>query len=122
MGPRYEGYYYKPFHRIKIRDFSSYIEEGDEFTDNIPSYAVQLPDESYIWRDMLDIGTNESQETFLDYPFLNDAHYLYQNFCFNLKRQDPFGVWGLYYSKYPEDPVGDRITDKYIVKEQDDVC
>lgn len=122
LGPRYEGYYYKPFHRIKIRDFSSYIEQGDEFTDNIPSYAVQLPDETYVWRDMLDIGTNESQETFLDYPFLNDAHYLYQNFCLTLKRQDPFGAWGLYYSKYPEDPVGDRITDKYITKEQDDVC
>lgn len=122
LGPRYEGYYYKPFHKMKIRDFSSYIEQGDEFTDNIPSYAVKLSDESYIWRDLLDIGTNESQETFLDYPFLNDAHYLYQNFCLTLKRQDPFGVWGLYYGKYPEDPVGDRITDKYIIKEQDDVC
>jgi len=122
LGPRYEGYYYKPFHKMKIREFSSYIENGDEFTSNIPSYAFKSPDGTYTWRDMLDIGTNESQETFLDYPFLNDAHYLYQNFCLNLKRQDPFGVWGLYYSKFPEDPVGDRITDKYIIKEQDDVC
>ena len=122
LGPRYEGYHYKAHHLIKIREFSSYIEFGDEYTDNVPSYAITLPDGTYAWRDLLDIGVNEGSENALDYPFLNNAHYMYQNFCFNLKRQDPFGIWGLYYSKYPEDPVGDRITDKYDVKEQDDVC
>ena len=45
-----------------------------------------------------------------------------QGLIFNLKRQDPFGIWGLYYGKFPEDPVGDRINDKYEVKEEDDVC
>lgn len=122
LGPRYEGYYYKAHHQIKIREFSTYIEFGDEFTENIPNYAVKLPDETYAWRDLLDLGTNQSDEQALDYPFLNNSHYLYQNFCFNLKRQDPFGIWGLYYGKFPEDPVGDRINDKYEVKEEDDVC
>lgn len=122
LGPRYEGYYYKAHHQIKIREFSTYIEFGDEFTDNIPNYAVKLPDDTYAWRDLLDLGVNESDDKALDYPFLNNSHYLYQNFCFNLKRQDPFGVWGLYYGKFPEDPVGDRINDKYEVKEDDDVC
>ena len=122
LGPRYEGYHYKAHHKMKIREFSTYIEFGDEFTDNIPSYAITLPDGTYAWRDLLDLGVNESDETALDYPFLNNSHYLYQNFCFNLKRQDPFGIWGLYYGKFPEDPVGDRINDKYEVKEEDDVC
>lgn len=122
LGPRYEGYFYKAHHKLKIREFSTYIEFGDEFTDNIPSYAIKLPDETYSWRDLLDIGFNESDENPLDYPFLNNSHYLYQNFCFNLKRQDPFGIWGLYYGKFPEDPVGDRINDKYDVKREDDVC
>ena len=122
LGPRYEGYYYKAHHKLTIRKFSTYIEFGDEFTDGIPSYAITLPDGTYSWRDFLDIGVNESDENALDYPFLNNSHYLYQNFCINLKRQDPFGIWGLYYGKFPEDPVGDRINDKYEVKTQDDVC
>jgi predicted nuclease of predicted toxin-antitoxin system len=122
LGPRLEGYFYKPHYKMKIREFSTYIEFGDRFTDNIPSYAITLPDETYAWRDLLDLGVNESDEQALDYPFLNDSHYLHQIICFNLKRQDPFGIWGLYYSKFPEDPIGDRINDKYEVKEDDDVC
>jgi len=122
LGPRYEGYYYKPHHKLKIREFSTYIEYGDAFTEGIPSYATSTSDGGYVWRDLLDLGVNQSEEKPLDYPFLNNAHYLHQNFCFNLKRQDPFAMWGLYYGKFPEDPVGDKITDKFDVKEQDDVC
>lgn len=122
LGPRYEGYYYKPHHVFKIREFSTFIETGDEFTEGIPSYALSHPDGTFTWRDLLDLGISQTETNPLDYPFLNNAHYLYQNYCFNLKRQDPFGVWGLYYSKFPEDPIGDRITDKYTVNSQDDDC
>lgn len=122
LGPRQEGYYYQPHHKLKIREFSSYIEQGDEFTEGIPSYAVNLGDGRIIWRDLLDIGFNESEAKPLDYPFLNNSHYLYQNNCFTLRRQDPFGVWGLYYGKFPEDPVGDRITDKFKINSEEDVC
>ena len=122
MGPRYEGYYYEPHHLIKIREFSSYIEVGDQFTEGIPSYAVNLGDTRIVWRDLLDIGFNETDAKPLDYPFLNNSHYLYNNYCFTLKRQDPFGVWGLYYGKFPADPTGDRITDKFTINSEDDVC
>jgi len=122
LGPRHEGYIYQPHYQLKIRNFSNYIEEGDEFTEGIPSYAIETEDGKIIWRDLLDIGFNDSEEQVLDYPFLNGVHYLYQNICFMVRRQDQYALWGLYYNKFPSDPVGDRITDKFIVKSDSDVC
>jgi hypothetical protein len=123
LGPRHEGYFYQPHHRIEIRRFSNYIEEGDINTVDTPSYAINLGDDRYLWRDLIDIGFNETDEKPLNYPFLNGAHYMYQNYCFHVRRQDQFAVWGLYYGDFPSDPVGDRITDKFIVNSVDsDVC
>ena len=122
LGPRHEGYFYQPHNLIKIRQFSSYIEVGDKFTVGVPTYATDLGDSRIVWRDLLDIGFNESDTKPLDYPFLNNAHYMYNNYCFTVRRQDPFGVWGLYYGKFPADPTGDRITDKFTINSEDDVC
>jgi hypothetical protein len=123
LGPRQEGYHYQAHHQIKIRQLSNYIEEGDEFTEGIPDYAVNMGDGRYLWRDLLDIGFNQSDEKPLDYPFLNGSHYMYQNHCFHLRRQDQFALWNLYYSKFPADPVGERITDKFTVNTANpDVC
>jgi hypothetical protein len=123
LGPRQEGYHYQAHHQIKIREFSNYIEEGDEFTEGIPDYAVNMGDGRYLWRDLLDIGFNQTDEKPLDYPFLNGSHYMYQNHCFDLRRQDQFALWNLYYGKFPADPVGERITDKFTVNTANpDVC
>lgn len=122
LGPRQEGYMYQAHHLIKIRQFSSYIETGDQFTEGIPDYAVNLGDGRYLWRDLLDIGFNESDDRALDYPFLNGCHYMYDNYCFTLRRQDPFSHWGLYWSTFPADPIGDALTNKFDVKSEDDVC
>jgi hypothetical protein len=122
LGPRQEGYYYKAHHLMKIREFSNYIEEGEASVDELPIYSIKTSVDSYIWRDLLPIGFNESEEKPLDYPFLNNSHYMYQNYCFDIKRQDPYGLWGLFYDKYPSDASGDRITDKFIVNSADDVC
>jgi hypothetical protein len=123
LGPRQEGYYYQPHHLIHIRDFSNYIEEGDKYTVGVPDYAINLGDDRYLWRDLIEIGFNESNAEVLDYPFLNGSHYMYQNYILNVKRQDPFGNWNLYYNKFPSDPIGDRITDNFTTKTSDtDVC
>lgn len=123
LGPRQEGYYYQPHHLMKIREFSNYIEEGDKYTVGVPDYAINLGDDRYLWRDLIDIGFNESSEKPLDYPFLNGSHYMYQNYVLNVKRQDPFANWGLYYNKFPVDPIGDKITDNFTTKSGDtDVC
>jgi len=128
MGPRREGYLYKPHHLIKIREFSLFIEQGDENTIGIPDYAENLGDGRYLWRDLLDIGVFDGGEL-LDYPFTNGAHYIHQNYCFMTMRQDPFSLYELYYQGDrfgnpfdPPDPIGDTITDKFEVKQSDDGC
>ena len=122
LGPRQEGYFYKAHHLIKIREFSSYVEQGDLNTSGVPDYAINLGDGRYLWRDILDIGFNESNEKTLDYPFLNGCHYLYNNYCFYVRRQDPFDNWGLFYSNFPADPIGNSMTDKFTTNSEDDVC
>ena len=122
LGPRQEGYFYKPHHLIKIRNFSNYIEEADSVLDIIPSYATLRDDGKYVWRDLLSIGFNDGETETLDYPFLNGSHYRYQNYCFNVKRQDPYAQWGLLYTKFPSDITGDRVTDRFTVNNAEEVC
>tara|TARA_R110000782_G_scaffold21299_3_gene57363 strand:- start:493 stop:2328 length:1836 start_codon:yes stop_codon:yes gene_type:complete len=122
LGPRQEGYHYKAHNKIVIRDFSSYIETGDLATEGIPSYAINLGDGRFVWRDLLDLGFSEVNLKSLDYPFLNGSHYLYNNFNFYLKRQDPFNIWDLFYSNYPPDPIGEKINNNFITNSEEDVC
>lgn len=122
LGPRQEGYYYKAHNLIKIREFSTYIEQGDDFTVGVPDYAVKLDDGRLLWRDLIDIGSIQLGEDVLDYPFLNGVHYLYNNFCIKVKRQDPFAIWNLYYNQFPSDPIGVSITDNFSINLPEDVC
>ena len=133
QGPRHEGYFYYPHHRIKIRDYSTYIEQGNANTIGIPDYALDLGDGRWLWRDLLDIGVNDGQEETLNYPFLNGAHYMYQNFCFPVRRQDPYGQYDLYYGYEtdqnggqvnfePYDIVGVGITNNFDVNSAEDAC
>lgn len=113
--PRVEGYYYKPHNKIKIKYFSDYIEQGDTGTTLIPSYATQIDSNLFLWRDVNDIGyINEEGQT-IDYPFLNNAHYLYNDINFYLKRQDPFGEYGLLFNGTPNDVYGEffNVSDIY---------
>jgi len=132
-GPRHEGYFYHPHHKMKIRDFSNYVEQGDSNTFGIPDYAENLGDGRWLWRDLLDIGLNDGQYVTLNYPFLNGAHYLYQNFCIPVRRQDPFGQYGLYYGPRfspnnvpitfpPFDIVGSGRGNQFTVKSAEEDC
>lgn len=122
LGPRPEGYYYKPHYQIKIRDFSSYIEEGDENTGGVPSYAEKLSDGRIIWRDLLEIGGSDIAKSVVNYPFLNGANYIFNDLIFALKRQDPFDNWDLYYSKFPADPPGDRMSNNFKINIANNEC
>jgi hypothetical protein len=122
FGPRPEGYFYQAHNQIKIRNFSSYIEQGDKNTVGIPDYAINLGDGRYIWRDLLDIGTTDININTVNYPFTNGCHYLYQNYSFELKRQDPFDIWNLYYGKFPADPIGNTMNNNFKVKSAQNVC
>jgi len=134
-GPRLEGYMYYPHHLMKIRDFSNYIEQGDTNTYGIPDYVEDLGDGRWLWRDLLDIGLNDGQYVTLDYPFLNGSHYLYHNICLPVRRQDPFGQYGLLYQYKedgatppnqitfpPYDIIGTGTSDRFKVQSEDDAC
>ena len=94
-----EGYIYRPHYRIKIREYGSYIETGDESqVIGIPDYATidyQYEDKNgdnvnvYKWRDLLDVGFYDETGRGLDYPFKSGAHYMYLDLRFFLQRQDP---------------------------------
>lgn len=121
-GPRPEGYYYKAHHLIRIRNFSTYIEEGDANTVGMPDYSVNLGDGRYFWRDLLNIGTTDVKIDYVNYPFVNGCHYLYNNFCFEVKRQDPFDNWDLYFSNFPPDPFGNSKDNNLIINSSNNVC
>jgi len=122
LGIRYEGYIYNPHHKIKIREFSSYIEQGTSDTYNVPSYRIDLKDGRLIWRDLLDIGTNDMNENFLDYPFINGTHYINSDIQFPLKRQDPFGLYGIRHTNIPSDIPGVLMDNRLLTKSSEDVC
>jgi len=125
-GPRQEGYYYKAHYLINIRNFSAYVEQGDIYTEGVPDYAENLGDGRWLWRDLLSIGFNEGQENPVNYPYLNNAHYIHQNYCIPLRRQDPFGYFGLYYlptlNPINTDPAGDQMGDNFTTNHADNVC
>jgi hypothetical protein len=120
--PRLEGYMYNAHYQLKIRDFSTYIEQGDASTSNLPEYAVNLGDGRFIWRDLLDIGRTDINIDTLNYPFTNGCHYLYDNFLIEVKRQDPFDIWNLYTSNFPADPIGNSVTNKFRVNVNNNIC
>ena len=119
LGPRQEGYYYKPHNLIQIREFSSYVEQGDQNTVGIPDYAINLGDGRYVWRDLLDIGFSETNSSPLDYPFVNGCHYMYDNYCFYVRRQDAFDDWNLYYYNFPPDSIGSELPNNFDVNTTD---
>tara|TARA_R110000796_G_scaffold219934_1_gene336021 strand:+ start:46450 stop:48162 length:1713 start_codon:yes stop_codon:yes gene_type:complete len=122
LGVRYEGYTYKPHHKIKIREYSNYIEQGTFNTLDRPTYSDTIGDGRYFWRDLLDIGLNDTQETFLDYPFLNGCHYINNYITLPLFRQDPFGFYNLRWDGFSADKQGILMDDKLIFKTSQDVC
>lgn len=128
VGKRFEGYFYYPHHKIQIRNFSSYLEQGEQSTFHMPDYAINLGDGRFIWRDLLDIGITDGQEDFVNYPFINGSHYIYKNICFSVRRQDPYGKYSLLFhsgnpnANKPYDPIGIGIPNNFEVNEADNVC
>jgi len=80
------GYYYQVHHPLKIRAFSSYIEEGTpDKVSEIPDWAAYDESiQSFIWRDIYPYGFVDSDGIGVDYPFLNGSHYPFRNLIFRL--------------------------------------
>lgn len=80
------GYYYQPHHSMSVRIFSNYIETGDVNTiEGIPSYAYfSQTSQEFRWRDLYTYGFVDENGRGVSYPYLNTAHYPYQNVQFRL--------------------------------------
>jgi len=80
------GFYYQPHNKMTLRVFSDYIETGDiNFIDQVPSYSFySSADQQFRWRDLYTYGFTDNLERGVDYPFLNTAHYPFEDITFRL--------------------------------------
>jgi hypothetical protein len=80
------GFYYQPHHGTTIRVFSNYVETGSVTNvDQVPFYAFYSPsDEEFRWRDLYLYGFKDELNRGVDYPYLNNSHYPFQNVIFRL--------------------------------------
>lgn len=80
------GYYYNPHFKLKIREYSDYIEQGGaDVTVGIPDYAFYSEkDKNLYWRDLYPYGFIDSDGNGVDYPFFNGRHYPYDNYVFRI--------------------------------------
>jgi len=75
-------FHYNPFTKLKLRHLSSYIENGNNVKD-MPNYATYSKiKETYIWRDIFDVGISDENGDVVDFPFQNNAFYVYNNINF----------------------------------------
>ena len=79
---------YKPFYKTSIKLKSPYIEDGDANISGIPPYAVySRQKEKYIWRDIFDTGVADENGNVIDFPYMNDALYVFNQINFFLRSE-----------------------------------
>ena len=90
----------------------------------IPTYANILRDGTcrLVWRNILNNGFNLSDKTIEEYPFTNGAFYINKSVNLFVKRQDPYGSWGLYSSEDIEGVEFDIDKEDNFVKDTEIVC
>ena len=82
------------------------------FSDSIPSYCEDLGDGRVFWRDILAEGVFDENSTLkTEIPFTNGRFYVNKNINLYLRRQDPFGQYGLMATTFPVDLYGDNNQD-----------
>lgn len=91
----------------------------------IPPYAYKVAVNTYLWRDVLNVGNKDNVEL-TEYPFANGHFYINKNINFFLKRQDPFNYNGLYsQDQIPNDIFGNTKKPsnyEYINVEENRIC
>ena len=88
----------------------------------IPKYATKVAHNKYLWRDLYrpgEILDGELEEL----PYTNNAFYISKEINFFLKRQDPYGISGLYCSNAVINDVkgNQREEDTYYYKDENEV-
>lgn len=90
--------------------------------EEIPSYAINVGKNKYLWRNVLKPGNMDIQNL-PEYAYANDAFYITEEVNFYLRRQDPQGWNGLYCKDgFPNDIYGNiRPESNYIYKEEREI-
>jgi hypothetical protein len=113
---------------ININD--SNVEDDDNYklfkldNMNIPDYATLLKDGTcrYIWRNVYNNGIDGGDKSFEELPFTNGAFYINKRIDLYLRRQDPYGVYGLYSD---DDIFGNEMLiedENNYIEEKDITC
>lgn len=78
-------------------ELSSYVCKLYNKNIIIPPYAEIIPGKtgSYRWRDIIQNGFEDGDDTIKEYPFVNGCFYVNKDINIFLRRQDPFGEYGL---------------------------
>ena len=84
------GLYYQPHYRVKLRQLSPYIETSN--TDdiyNLPENCKYFQNEGlWKWRDVYDPGFIDVDGYGVDYPFINNIHYVKNDINFYLRNEE----------------------------------
>lgn len=102
----------------------------------IPSYATRVGLNTYLWRDTVNAwDIDNTDETLPTYVFANGCFYIDETINFYLRRQDPYGLYGLYYdgkndmaisggesirAEFMADVPGEVITEESIYEYKDE--
>ena len=125
---RNEWVYFKSLSSVKYLEPLTWLSVTEYLRDKlfvlrkknseIPDYAVKLDNNSYVWRNVLEIG--DSNASTPEYPYTNNAFYVSKTIDFFLKRQDPEGSNGLYAKDtFPNDVFGKiQKRSKYEYKDK----
>lgn len=84
---------------------------------SIPFYAkLSLNSKEFCWRPILKTSELDKNDNLASLPFSNGCIYVQKNLNFFLKRQDPYGEYGLSYPlyKYTQQMIANPMT-KYVI-------
>jgi hypothetical protein len=107
------GLYYQPHYRVKLKQLSPYIETSN--TDdifNLPENCKYFENEGlWKWRDLYDPGFIDIDGFGVDYPFINNIHYIKNDINFYLRNEEFYrnktdGING-----FNNTPNGSNLTD-----------
>lgn len=81
-----QGYYYFPHIQMTLKYYSDYVETAPaQQVENIPSWAYfSTTDQQFRWREPYLYGEFDNLDRGVNYPYLNQAHYPFQNTSFKL--------------------------------------
>ena len=83
------GLYYEPHHRVKLRQLSPYLESyRTNNILNLPQNAKYFEEESiWKWRDLYDHGFIDSEGNGVNFPFINNIHYVHSDINMYLRNE-----------------------------------